>query len=225
MNTKRLPLFIGLGLLVILFFWMMSAYNGMVTASNEVDNKWSVVQDAYQRRKDLIPNLVGTVKGAAKFEKDTYTGIAEARSGIPQSQPQQQVPLDQTQAYKDANKATTDAANFKPEANDLDQATLDKYAALQANAKTQVDNLFKFTFEAYPSLKATENFTKLQDQLEGTENRIKVERDNFNGVVKDYNNRVQRFPGNIMAGLFGFKKRAFFAADPGAEKAPEVSFE
>lgn len=197
MNTKRLPLFIGLGVLGILILWAISSYNGLVTASNEVDGKWSYVQTAYQRRTDLIPNLVSTVKGYANFEKSTLLGVTEARA-----------------------KATS----INITADNLTEENMKKFQQAQAGLSGALKSLLAVA-ENYPTLKADQNFIKLQDQLEGTENRIKTERDNFNNAVKDYNNRVMRFPGNIMAGLFGFSKKAFFEAEPGSEKAPEVKFE
>ena len=208
MNTNRLPLFIGLGVLVVLVLWGISVYNNIVGLNNDVDAQWGNVQNSYQRRKDLIPNLVGTVKGAAKFEKETYIGVAQARSGnLPAAAQPQQTPIDQTKEYADANKAVDEANSFKPEASQLTPETLNKYNQLQTVAKTSIDNLFNITIERYPTLTATANFTKLQDQLEGTENRIKVERDKFNGLLKEYNNRVQRFPGSIVAAICGVSKR------------------
>lgn len=221
-------IWLGVGLFaLILFFWVRSTYNGLVDLSNDVDSQWGNVQSSYQRRKDLIPNLVGTVKGVAKFEKETYIGVAEARSGKSPAQPAQQaaVPIDKTPEYADATKNVDAANSYKPTAAELTPETMNKYAMLQSAAKTSIDNLFNISIERYPDLKAPQNFSKLQDQLEGTENRINVERDKFNNVATGYNKKVQRFPGNIIASIFGFDKKPYFEADPDAKKAPVVDFE
>lgn len=224
MNNKTIILIVVLAVLGIFALWLGSSYNGMVTANNEVEGQWGNVQNAYQRRKDLIPNLVSTVKGAASFEKGTYIGIAQARNGqVPTAA--QQPPIEQSKEYADANTAVDNANNFKPAASELTPENIQKYNLLQSQAKTSIGTLFNVAIERYPDLKATENFTKLQDQLEGTENRIKTERDLFNKTAKEYNNKVQRFPGNIVAGLFGFSKKGYFEADADAAKAPDVKFE
>lgn len=197
MNNKRLPLFIGLGVLGIFLLWAISSYNGMVTANNSVKAKWGNVQTAYQRRADLIDNLVNTVKGAANFEKSTLIGVTEARA-----------------------KATSININ----ADNLTQENMKQFQNVQNNLSGALKSLLAVA-EAYPTLQANQNFLKLQDQLEGTENRIKTERDIFNKAVEDYNNRVQRFPSNIVAGIGGFKEKAMFEAEAGSEKAPKVSFE
>lgn len=197
MNNKRLPLFIGLGVLGILFIWGISAYNGMVTANNSVKAKWANVQSAYQRRSDLIGNLVETVKGAANFEKSTLLGVTEARAK--------------------ATSINISADNLTPE-------NMKQFQTVQNNLAGALKSLLAVS-ENYPELKSIENFKLFQSQIEGTENRIKTERDIFNKAVEEYNNRVQRFPGNIVAGIGGFKEKAMFEADPGSEKAPEVKFE
>lgn len=197
MNNKRLPLFIGLGVLGILLIWGISAYNGMVTANNSVKAKWGNVQSAYQRRADLVPQLVGTIQGAVNFEKSTLIGVTEARAK--------------------ATSININADNLTPE-------NMKQFQTVQNNLSGALKSLLAVA-EAYPKLESVENFKLLQGQLEGTENRIKTERDNFNKAVEDYNNRVQRFPGNIVAGFGGFKEKAMFEAEPGSEKAPEVKFE
>ncbi|KAK6024543.1 LemA family protein [Ostertagia ostertagi] len=175
------------------------SYNGMNSARLEVDNKWAQVQSAYQRRADLIPNLVSTVKGAAEFEKSTYVQVAQARAGN-----------------------LVDAAKVS-----ADELTPEKLAAIQkANAEAQqaMRMAINIAVERYPDLKATQNFSGLQTQLEGTENRINLSRNEFNEAVKSFNLKVTNFPGNIMAGIFGFKQKPMFQSDPGAEKAPQVQF-
>lgn len=196
MNTNKLPLYIGLGVLAILLIWAISSYNGLVTASNDVNLKWSNVQTAYQRRTDLIPNLVKTVKGYADFEKSTLTAVIDARA-----------------------KAT--AINIS--GDNLTPENLKNFQQAQAGVTGALNKLMVVA-EAYPNLKASEGFLNFQAQLEGTENRIKQERDLFNKSVNDYNNKVMRFPGNIMAGIFGYSAKSGFQAEPGSEKAPEVNF-
>jgi LemA protein len=175
------------------------SYNGMNSARLEVDKTWAGVQSAYQRRADLIPNLVATVKGAADFEKSTYVQVAQARAG---------------QLVNSTKVAS-------------DQLTPEKLAEIQkANTEAQqaMRMAINVAIERYPDLKATANFASLQDQLEGTENRINVSRNGFNDAVQAYNRKVTNFPGNIMAGLFGFKQRAMFEADADAKHAPKVQF-
>lgn len=188
-----------IAVLVVIIAFGGCNYNGMNAARLEVDNKWAQVQSAYQRRADLIPNLVATVKGAAEFEKSTYVQVAQARAG------------------NLVNAAKVSA----------DQLTPEKLAEIQrANAEAQqaMRMAINVAIERYPDLKATENFSSLQTQLEGTENRINLSRNDFNETVKNYNLKVSNFPGNIMAGLFGFKQKPMFQSDPGAEKAPKVQF-
>jgi LemA protein len=175
------------------------SYNGMNRAKLDVDAKWADVQGAYQRRADLIPNLVATVKGAANFEKETYVQVAQARAG-------------------QLSAATKVSA---------DQLTPEKMAEIQkasSEALQATRMAINIAVERYPDLKATANFTGLQSQLEGTENRINVERNDFNKVVKDYNVKVTSFPGNLLAGVFGFKQKDMFKADEGAKDAPKVQF-
>lgn len=171
-------------------------YNTMTEKEEAVNKAWSNVENQYQRRSDLIPNLVNTVKGYAQHEESTLTAVLEARS-----------------------KATQITVN----ADDLTPEKLKEYQAAQGQVTSALGKLLAIT-EAYPDLKANENFKELQAQLEGTENRISVERRNFNDVVGDYNTYIRKFPQNIMAGIFGFEKRAYFEAEAGSEKAPKVEF-
>ncbi|MEI7490029.1 MAG: LemA family protein [Bacteroidota bacterium] len=181
---------------ILLFSWGQGSYNNLVTKDQVVQQQWAQVENVYQRRSDLIPNLVNTVKGVANFEQKTLTDVIEARAS--------------------ATKVTISPKN-------LDEASLQRFQAAQDNLSSTLSRLMMVT-ENYPQLKATQNFSELQAQLEGTENRITVERMKFNEVVQDYNIQVKRFPSNIFAGMFGFKEKAFFKAVQGAEKAPEVKF-
>jgi LemA protein len=184
-------------LIVGLFFW--GTYNRMVTLQQNVNKKWGDVQSVYQRRADLIPNLVNTVQGAANFEKSTLIAVTDARASVGRVQ-------------LDPNKAPTDAAQ------------LAQFQAAQGQLSNALSRLL-VVVERYPELKANQNFLGLQAQLEGTENRISVERNNFNGAVQEYNTALLRFPTNVIAGIFGFQSRPFFSAQPGAEKAPAVKFD
>lgn len=175
------------------------SYNKLVTLENNVNKKWADVQSVYQRRADLIPNLVSTVQGAANFEKSTLTEVTNARASVGQ------VKLDPT-------KAPTDAAQ------------LEQFQAAQGQLSNALSRLLVVS-ENYPQLRATEAFQSLQAQLEGTENRISVERNNFNTAVQEYNTELQKFPTNMLNKMFGFKERPFFAAQPGSEKAPTVKFD
>ncbi|MFA9290196.1 MAG: LemA family protein [Solirubrobacteraceae bacterium] len=174
----------------------VTSYNGMLSSQLEVDNTWSKVESAYQRRADLIPNLVNTVKGYANFEKETLTQVIEARSK--------------------ATSVNIDPTNITPE-------SLQQFQQAQGQVSSALSRLL-VTVEKYPELKANENFMALQSQLEGTENRIKVERDTFNDAVKNYNYTIQSFPRNIIASLFGFIKKEAFKAEAGSEKVPSVTF-
>ena len=177
---------------------LMGSYNRLVTLDQNVNKKWGDVQTVYQRRTDLIPNLVNTVQGAANFEKSTLTDITNARASVGRVQ------LDPT-------KAPTDAAQ------------LQEFQAAQGQLSNALSRLL-VVVERYPELKSNQNFLALQAQLEGTENRISVERNNFNGAVQDFNVAVRRFPTNLIAGMFGFSPKPFFQAQQGAEKAPTVNF-
>jgi LemA protein len=181
---------------VALFFW--GAYNRLVNLQTDVDSKWAEVQTQYQRRLDLIPNLVNTVAGAANFEKSTLTEVTNARASVGRVQ-------------IDPNKAPTDAAQ------------LQQFQEAQGQLGNALSRLLVVA-ERYPQLTATRNFQELQAQLEGTENRIAVARRNFNESVQTYNSAIRRVPTNIVAGMFGFSARPFFAAQAGAEKAPTVNF-
>jgi LemA protein len=193
MNRTWIIVLVVLG---ILFLGGCNTYNGLVGKRNDVDNKWADVQSQYQRRLDLIPNLVKTVKGYADFEKSTLQAVIEARS-----------------------KATS----INVTADNLDEATIAKINAQMGAVNSSLSRLLAVV-ENYPDLKANQSFLKLQDELAGTENRIAVARDNFNEVVKIYNNAAQKFPAVIFAKLLGFKTKPYFEAEAGAEKAPSVEF-
>jgi LemA protein len=171
-------------------------YNSLVEKQESVESAWSQVENVYQRRADLIPNLVNTVKGYAAHEKETLEGVIEARS-----------------------KAT----QITVSADDLSEENIKKFQAAQGELQQALGKLLAIT-ENYPDLKANENFRDLQAQLEGTENRITVERQKFNETVKVYNTSIRKFPTTIYAGWFGFEKKGYFEAQAGAEKAPEVQF-
>src|SRR5436190_14622537 len=175
------------------------SYNRLVTLEQNVNKKWADVQSVYQRRADLIPNLVQTVAGAANFEKSTLTEVTNARASV-------------GQVKLDPSKAPTDAAQLKA------------FQDAQGQLSTALSRLLVVS-ENYPQLKATEAFQNLQAQLEGTENRISVERNNFNAAVQEYNTALQSFPTNMYNKLFGFQPRPFFTAQPNADKAPEVKFD
>jgi LemA protein len=175
-----------------------ASYNRLVPLQQKVDQSWAQVQNVYQRRADLIPNLVNTVQGAANFEKSTLTEVTNARASVGRVQ-------------IDPNHAPTDAAK------------LQEFQAAQGQLSNALSRLLVVS-ERYPELRATQNFQNLQAQLEGTENRISVERGNFNTAVQDYNVAVRTFPTNLFAGIFGFQPRPFFEAQAGAEKPPTVNF-
>lgn len=196
MNTRNLVLIVVVLFIVVLGGCGCSGYNSMVKLDENVKAKWANVQSDYQRRSDLIPNLVNTVKGAANFEQETLTKVVEARAK--------------------ATSVQIDPANLTPE-------KVAEFQQAQAGVTSALSRLLAVV-EAYPDLKANQNFRDLQAQLEGTENRIKVSRNDFNAAVQEYNVTVRRFPNNIFAGLFGFRVKEGFKADPGAEKAPEVKF-
>ena len=185
-----------IAVLVIIGLWAISAYNGMVGIQEEATNAAANVQNAYQRRADLIPNLVETVKGYATHEEKTLTEVVEARSKVSQM--------------------TIDPSNCTPE-------QLAEYQKAQGELGQALGRLIAIQ-ENYPDLKANENFMDLQKQLEGTENRINEARNKFNAAVTDYNKSIRSFPNNLLAGIFGFQTMDKFAADEGAEKAPSVKF-
>ena len=193
---KRTGLFIVVGLLLALFIGGCSSYNNMVEKRENVRKQWQQVEVVYQRRADLIPNLVNTVKGVAEFEKSTLTAVVEARAK--------------------ATQMTVDPTKLTPEA-------VAQFEANQGALSSAIGRLLVVS-ENYPQLRATENFTALMAQLEGTENRISVERKNFNDVAAEYNTYIQKFPRNMFAGMFGFDQMGYFKASPGSDKAPEVKF-
>lgn len=188
----------GLVLFVVLFvMWGIGAYNNLVTLNESVTQSWSQVENQYQRRADLIPNLVNTVKGVADFERGVLTDVTEARARVGQF-------------------------NVTPEVLNDPQA-FQKFQQLQGDLSSALSRLL-VTVENYPNLKANENFLQLQAQLEGTENRISVERRKFNETVQSYNTTIKRFPNSIFAGIFGFSEKEYFRSAPGAETPPEVKF-
>ena len=186
---------IGVVILLIIFAGC-NGYNSLVKMDVDVQTKWSNVETQYQRRADLIPNLVSTVKGAAKFEQSTLTAVIEARSN--------------------ASKITIDPDKLNAE-------NIEKYQAAQGQITQALGKLMVLT-ENYPELKATQQFSDLSAQLEGTENRITVARKDFNESVQVYNTKVRSFPNNLTAGMFGFAPKAAFKADAGAQNAPKVEF-
>ena len=196
MNRKTI---IGLGILgvvILTVFWGISKYNGLVNKDEAVNGQWANVENQYQRRADLIPNLVATVKGYATHESETLEGVIAARAK--------------------ATQVTIDPENMTPE-------KLQQYQAAQGELSSALGKLLMIT-ENYPDLKANQNFIELQAQLEGTENRISTERTKFNDLSKDFNTSIRRFPTNIIASMAGFEKRAYFEAEEGSAKAPEVKF-
>jgi len=195
---KKSWIVIGVIILIVLGLYSMfkGTYNNMVTMSEAVDAQWSQVENVYQRRADLIPNLVNTVKGYAGHEKETLQSVIEARSK--------------------ATSVNVDAGN-------LDAQALQRFQQAQDGLSQALSRLM-VVVERYPDLKANQNFLDLQAQLEGTENRIAVERKKFNEKVREYNTYIKKFPNNLFAGMFGFDKKPYFKAEQGASKAPEVKF-
>ena len=181
---------------VVAIIWAVTSYNGLVKMDEGVGTAWSNVENQYQRRADLIPNLVNTVKGYASHEKETLDAVVTAR---------------------------TRATQMTVSADDLTPEKLQAYQNAQGEVGAALGRLLAIT-ENYPDLKANQNFLELQAQLEGTENRISVERRNFNEAAKSYNTAIRTFPRNLLAGMFGFEKRPYFEAEEGASKAPEVKF-
>lgn len=194
---KTIIILVAIGLLIFLIYrFFVGNYNDMVSAEEKVERQWANVETAYQRRLDLIPNLVNTVKGYAEFEKSTLEAVINARAK--------------------ATSVQIDPTNITPE-------KLQQFQQAQDGMSSALSRLL-VTVEKYPELKANENFRGLMSQLEGTENRISNERRNFNQAVQEYNSLIRKFPSNIIAGMFGFEKRVYFEATQGAEKAPEVKF-
>ncbi|MFG5857690.1 LemA family protein, partial [Dysgonomonas sp. Shenzhen-Wh21] len=189
MKKSVIAIIVVVLILLIGYFFSKSSYNGMVAQEEGVSSQWAQVQNAYQRRADLIPNLVATVKGYATHEQQTLTEVVEARA-----------------------KATQMQVN----ADQLTEENIKKYQEAQGQLGSALGRLMMIT-ENYPDLKANTNFIQLQDELTGTENRISTERNKFNERVKDYNTTIRMFPKNIFAGLFGFEKKAYFEADQTAQ--------
>ena len=187
---------IVLVIVAVVAIWGITGYNGLVKADEALNTAWSNVENQYQRRADLIPNLVNTVKGYAEHEKETLDAVVAARTR--------------------ATQVTVDAENLTPE-------KLQEYQKIQNEVGAALGRLLAVA-EAYPDLKANANFLELQAQLEGTENRISVERRNFNDAAKSYNTSIRTFPRSILAGMFGFEKRPYFEAQKGMENAPVVQF-
>jgi LemA protein len=185
---------------IVAFFAVLSlsscGYNSMVKLDEQVTSQWAQVENVYQRRADLIPNLVNSVKGAANFEKETLTQVIEARAK--------------------ATSVNVDPTKLTPE-------SIAQFQAAQGALSQSLGRLLA-TVEAYPELKANQNFLELQAQLEGSENRITVERQKFNTVTQEYNSTIRTFPNNLTAGMFGFKTKGYFQAEAGANKAPKVEF-
>jgi LemA protein len=196
MKSSRIVL-IAIAVIAVLFvFKSCKGYNNLVSLKEQVNTEWSNVGSAYQRRADLIPNLVNTVKGYATHEQGTFIAVTEARAK--------------------STSVTIDAAN-------MTEADMKRFQAAQGEMSSALSRLLAVA-ENYPDLKANQNFLDLQSQLEGTENRINVARQKFNEIAKSYNTAIKQLPTVIFAGMFGFTERPYFAAEAGAEKAPEVKF-
>ena len=193
---KSVTIIVIIAVLAALTFWMVGKYNAMVTAEENVKTAWAQVENQYQRRSDLIPNLVATVKGYAAHESQVLESVVAARAK--------------------ATQVVVDPSQASPE-------QLAAYQASQGELSQALGRLLAVT-ENYPDLKADKNFRELQEQLEGTENRITVARNAFNESAKEYNRLIRLFPNNIVASIFGFQQKAYFAAEAGAEKAPVVAF-
>lgn len=198
MNKKNLNMgcIVAIAVVAVAVIWGISGYNGLVNMDEAVNNRWANVETQYQRRSDLIPNLVSTVKGYAKHESQTLEAVMKARS--------------------QATQVKIAPSNCTPQ-------QLAQYQRAQGDVTSALGKLLAIT-ENYPDLKANQNFLELQSQLEGTENRITVARKDFNDAANEYNVAIRRFPKSILAGMFGFEKRAYFEAEAGAEKAPKVEF-
>lgn len=194
--NKKATTWVILGILALIVVFAVSKYNQLVNLEEQINGQWANVENQYQRRADLIPNLVATVKGYAAHESETLEGVVAARAK--------------------ATQVTVDPDNLTPE-------KLQEFQAAQGELSSALGRLLMIT-ENYPDLKANENFRDLQVQLEGTENRIATERRNFNEASKSFNASIRRFPTNIIANMFGFEKRVYFEAEAGSEKAPTVEF-
>ncbi len=196
MKKSTVVLLVVIAVVLVLFFWIKGTYNGMVTMDEGVKTAWSQVENVYQRRADLIPNLVATVKGYAEHESATLEGVVEARSK--------------------ATGVNVDPENLTPE-------KLAEFQQAQGELSAALGRLLVIQ-ENYPDLKANANFMALQQQLEGSENRIAVERRKFNDAARAYNTAIRKFPSNIIAGMFGFGSKPYFEADESASQAPKVEF-
>ena len=197
MKRSYVIIIVIVAVVLVLFFWIKGMYNSMVRTDETVSQAWAQVENVYQRRADLVPNLVATVKGYAEHESSTLEAVVEARAK--------------------ATQATVDPST-------LSEEELARFMSAQNELGTAIGRLL-VSVERYPDLKANQNFLELQAQLEGTENRITVERQKFNEAARNYNVTIRRFPNNIFAGMFGFEKKGYFEASEGAEQAPVVSFE
>jgi len=195
MNKWIVPAIIVL-VIIIIVAWAAGSYNSLVTSQEQVEAQWAQVENVYQRRADLIPNLVATVRGYADFERQTLTDVIEARA-----------------------KATSVSINPQ----NLDENSLRQFQEAQGQLSGALARLM-VVVERYPDLKANQNFLELQSQLEGTENRIAVERNRFNDTARQYNTMIRRFPRNLFASAFGFERKPYFEAEQGASQAPRVEF-
>jgi LemA protein len=194
-GTRNLALLIIGGLVLILFAWGCNGYNGLLTGDQNVKKVWGNVETNYQRRTDLYNSVIKTIEGSANFEKSTLREVLEARA-----------------------KATSINVDIN------DPASLEKYQQAQGNLQSALGRLLAVV-ENYPDIKTTKAFQDFQAQIEGTENRINVARQDYNKAVEDYNLKVKRFPGNLLAGMFGFKEKAYYKSDPGSEKSPDIKFD
>ncbi len=194
-GTRNLGVMIVLGLILILGFWGCSGYNGLITADQNVKKVWGNVETNYQRRTDLYNSVIKTIESSANFEKSLLKDVVEARA-----------------------KATSITVDIN------DQASLDRFQQAQGQLQGSFSRLLA-TVENYPDIKTTKAFQDFQTQIEGTENRINVARQDFNASVENYNLKVKRFPMNLMAGIFGFSEKAYFRSDPGSEKSPDINFD
>ena len=196
MKKSIIAILVVVALVAMVFFWYKGVYNGMVQADEQVSAQWGNVENQYQRRSDLVPNLVATVKGYAEHEQSTLEGVISARAK--------------------ATQTTIDASN-------LNEETMAQFQVAQGELSSALSRLL-VSVERYPDLKANQNFLDLQAQLEGTENRIATERTRFNDVAREYNTQIRKFPNNIVANISGFTQKPYFKSEAGAEKAPEVKF-
>lgn len=201
-KNKGLMIGCGVGAVIVVIIigfvlWGVSIYNNLITLEEGVNQSWAQVENQYQRRADLVPNLVNTVRGVADFERETYTAVTEARAKVNQ-------------------------INVTPQMLE-DPNAFQQFQSAQGELGNALSRLL-VTVENYPQLKANENFMQLQAQLEGTENRIAVERMKFNQTVQNYNTTIRRFPANFIAGITGFNQKQYFQATEGAETVPEVQF-